>query len=50
MQYTLWFYNLDKNSEYKKAYDVFTGTRYECYKLRSRKGFQHQYKVLKSIW
>jgi hypothetical protein len=50
MKYTLWFYQLNSDSEYYKAYDVFTGTRYECYKLRATKSFRHQYKVLKATW
>jgi hypothetical protein len=50
MEYTLWFYNVNSNGEFYKAYDVFTGTRSECYKLRSNKSFQWQYKVLISVW
>jgi len=46
MKYTLWYFDGDG----KCLYDVFTGTRYECYRLRSRKSFSWQYKVKKCIW
>jgi len=46
MKYTLWYFDENGN----KKYDVFTGSRYECYKLKRQKSFAWQYKVLKSIW
>ena len=46
MNYTLWFYDCDGN----KKYDVFTGRRSQCYKIRKSKSFSWQYKVLKAIW
>lgn len=50
MNYTLWFYAPDTNGEMKKRYDVFTGTRYQCYKVRKSKNFSWQYKVLRATW
>ena len=46
MKYTLWFTDGDGNLKY----DVFTGTRYECYKLRNSKSFSWQYKVKIANW
>jgi hypothetical protein len=53
MNYTLWFYEPNNEmigTKMIKKYDVFTGTRYQCYKLKSQKSFSWQYKVLKAIW
>ena len=50
MKYTLWFYDCDKNGEFYKAYDIFTGTRYQCYKKRKYKNFYWQYKVERCSW
>lgn len=49
MKYTLWFYDC-KNGQLYKAYEVFTRTRYQCYKLRKTKTFSWQYKVLRCTW
>ena len=46
MKYTLWFYDGNGN----RRYDVFTGTRYQCYKLRHTKTFSLQYRVFKCTW
>ena len=51
MQYTLWFYEIDKyTGKYVKKYDIMTGTRYACSKAKNQKSFSWQYKVLKAIW
>jgi hypothetical protein len=51
MNYTLWYYAYDKNyDKLIKQHDVYTGSRYQCYKIRNSKSFSRQYKVLKSIW
>lgn len=51
MRYKLWFYAYDKQTgEFAKQYYVFTGTRYQCYKVRASKSFSWQYKVIKSTW
>jgi hypothetical protein len=51
MKYTLWYYSYDENyDKLIKRYDMFTGTRYQCYKMRKLKSFSWQYRVLKSIW
>ena len=50
MEYTLWFYKLNKDGEWYKAYDIFTGSRYQCYKRRAALSFRHQYKVLIANW
>ena len=50
MLYTLWFYDISKNDEFYRAYDIFTGTRNQCYKIRNSKDFRFQYKVFRSIW
>ena len=46
-KYTLWFYAYD-NDFYRliPKYDIFTGSRYQCYKRRNAKiHFRCQYKV-----
>ena len=50
MQYTLWYYKLNNDGEFYQAYDIMTGSRYECYKERNRRDFRHQYKVLICTW
>lgn len=45
MKYVLWYYGLNKDGKFVPRYDLYTGTRYECYKIRKSKDFQHQYKV-----
>lgn len=51
MKYTLWFYAYNDNCDkLVRQYDVYTGTRYQCYKLRASMSFSWQYKVFKSIW
>lgn len=51
MKYTLWFYSYDDNQgTLIRRYDVFTGTRSQCYKIRATKNFSWQYKVHKAIW
>jgi len=50
MEYTLWFYDIDKNGEFYRAHDIFTGTRNKCYRIRKGKNFGHQYRVFRAIW
>lgn len=51
MKYTLWFYdNFHEKNGRIPFYDIFTGTRYECYKLRNSKSFREQYKVKICTW
>jgi hypothetical protein len=49
-RYTVWFYNVNRNGELERAYDVFTGTRYQCYKYRNSRPFAWQYRVFKCKW
>jgi hypothetical protein len=50
MKYTVWFYAHNEHTgTFTRRYDLFTGTRYECYKYRSyKRDFQWQYKVCKA--
>jgi hypothetical protein len=48
MKYSLWFYKMDSNGECHKTYEVFAGTRYQCYKIKKNKAFGWQFKVLKN--
>ena len=49
--YTVWFYDYDeRQGKLVKSHDIFTGTKYECYKLKNSKTFSNQYKVLKAAW
>ena len=51
MKYTLWYYKYDSNfDKLIKAYDVFTGTRSQSYKLRRERPFAYHYKVHRCIW
>lgn len=50
-KYTLWYYGYDHNTgELVQRHDVFTGSRYACYKLRATKSFRWQYKVKRSTF
>lgn len=49
-EYTLWFYDCNRNGEMYKAHDICTGTRSYCYKIRAMKSFSWQYKVHPCIW
>jgi hypothetical protein len=46
--YILWFLKYSEDGKLHKAYDIFTGTKYLCYKLRNVKDFRHQYRVCKA--
>lgn len=50
MKYTVWYYKLNKDSEFYKAYDCFTGSLYACRKFRKLQSFRHQYKIHFCIW
>lgn len=54
MVYQLWFYDLHRRGpnegEFYRAYCVFEGNRYQCYKKRSQHAFQDQYKVERKHW
>lgn len=48
--HTLYYYGVNKEGQLVLQYDIFTGTRYECYKIRNTKSFKWQYKVQKCKW
>ena len=49
-KYTVYFYATDRiTGDFSQQYDVFSGTRYECYKWKKgRLHFGWQYKVCKT--
>lgn len=49
MKYTVWFCGFDhEKGILTPRYDVFSGSRYECYKYRNAKTqFRYQYKVVR---
>lgn len=47
--FTVWFFEYDKNFGcFVKQYDIFSGSRYQCYKIKNSKSFSWQYKVIKN--
>jgi len=48
--YTVWFMEWNQNTgKLAKVYDLFSGTRSECYRYRKYKQFRERYRVEKNI-